>query len=405
MSTTGTAALTNEIKPVYDAQYYLAGQNMVYHDQFCDLKKAENGARGSTHNWPIVESLRPSTGVLDELQDVSTQQMSANEIILTLQEYGGALEITKLSAALSYADVAKQAAQVNGYQLAESIDLIVRAVMGQGTRQIFQGGRTARSGFQGQQTAGDRINAQFLELLGMITRSIKMPLWPDNSVATVLHPFVLYDLLQDPAIRAMAQYQYPELLFNGEIGYWGGVRLISSGNAKAFYGAGGNAASTLDTTTAASLAAGASTAYLTSVTNLLVGQWASIQDAAETGNTWSDTNELIRVTRVGTSGAGGTGIDFWALDPGPGDSGGCRYPHASGATFTNDNSVYPVTLLGPNSVSKAYSTFTGPFGETVVSGPFDRLGRFLTFGWYLIAAWGRTRNGWLMRGEVGSSQS
>lgn len=405
MATTTSTTLSNEVKALYDADFLLQGQSVVYWDQFANLRMVMNGQRGLTYNFPIIESQQPNTTPLDELQDVAPQQMRANEIIVTLQEYGGAIEVTKFSVAVSYADVYQQAAFVNGYNLAESIDFIARAVYGQGTRVIYQNGKTARSGLDGQQTAGSRINSAFVMRAAMIARTIKMPLYEDGAVCTVLHPFVMYDLQQDPTIQTMSQYSKPEMLFNGEVGYWGGVRFIVSAAAKGFWGAGANAAVVLATTLAAPANIGDTNLKLTSVTGLTVGQFISIQDAAETGNTWSDTNELFYITAVGTAGAGGTGVDGFALDPGPGDSAGIRYAHASGKTVTLANSVYPMVIFGPNSVTKAASDFTGPYGETVVSGPFDRLGRFLTFGWYLVAGYARTRNAWLFRGEVGSSQS
>lgn len=407
MPATGSTQLTNEIKPAYDADFYMQGQSQVYFDQFADLKEAPNGQKGISYNWPIVESAAPSPNQLDEYEDVATQQMRANEISVTLGEYGSALEVTKFSVATSYADVCKQAALVNGYNLAESFDFVARAAMGQGSRQFFQNGRTARSAIVGMSTAADRVTVAFIELLTTLARTIKMPLYEDGCVCTAVHPFVFYDLLQASDVRNMAiNNAYSEILFNGEIGYWAGLRIIVSAGAKAFWGAGGvDAVSSLVTTTAAAIAVGDSNVKLTSVTSLLVGDWLAVIDAAETGNTWSDTNELFRVTTVGTSGSGGTGVDGFCLDPGPGDSGGFRYAHASGKVANNNNSVYPIPIFGPNSVTKGYSSFTGPYGETIVSGPIDRLQRFLTFGWYAIVGYSRTRSGWLMRGEVGSSQS
>ena len=406
MPVTGSAQLTNEIKPIYDEAFYMQGQSQVYWDQFADLKMQMGGERGNSYNFPIVESGQPNAATLDELEDVSAQRMSVNEISISISEYGGALEVTKYAVATSYADVCKQAAMVNGYNLAESFDYIARAVYGQGSRVIYQNARTARSGFAGISTAADRITTAYIELLTMLVRAIKMPLYEDNCVCTVMHPFVFYDLLQASDVRNMAiNNAYSEILFNGEMGYWGALRIIVSANAKGFWGQGATAASSLATTLAASAIPGDSNIKLTSVTNLVAGMWLSIQDATETGNTWSDTNELFRVTTVGTSGAGGTGVDGFALDPGPGDAGGLRFAHASGKTVNNGNSVYPIPVFGPNSVSKVASDFTGPYGETIVSGPTDRLGRFLTFAWYALVGYARTRQAWLMRGEVGSSQS
>lgn len=401
MPATGTAALAAEVKPLYDAEYYMQAQGLTYWDQFADLRIQMNGSRGSSYEFPIVENLQPNTAPLDELTEVSTQQMRANSVSVTLQEFGGAIEVTRFVVATSYADVYEQAAYVNGYNMAESVDFVVRAVAGQGSRQFYVNSRTARSQIDGIGVAADRMDASFIELLMVLARGTRVPVFEDGSLATVVHPFVLYDILQDPGVRNMSTFSHPEILFNGEVGYWAGLRLVVSNNAKGFYGAGAaNPAGAATPTITAAVSPGDTTLTVSSATNLAVGQWVALQDGSETGNTWYDTNELLRITAIDS-----TTITFFALDPGPGDAGGLRYAHASGRTLTNANSVYPTILIGPNSLMKAASSQTGPYGETVVTGPFDRLGRFLTFGWYLIAGWARVRNAWLMRGETGSSQS
>lgn len=409
MATTGTSALSNEVKALYDGHFYLQGQSLVYWDQFCDLREQMNGVRGQTYNFPVIESLQPNTGALDELSDVVAQQMRAAEIVVTLQEFGGAVEVTKFAVATSYADVYKQAAYVNGYNLAESLDMVVRATAGQGSRTLFPSGVTARTALNSQTTA-HRLGPALVELWAIIARTIKMPLYEDGAVVTCIHPFAFYDMLQDTngtGVRVMSQYSHPEILFNGELAYWGGMRFIVSANAKAFWGvgtstvSGGTAAST---TLSAQVNVGDTALSVASGTNLVNGSWIAVQDGNETGNTWFDTNELFRVT----SGGGTTTLTGFMLDPGPAvgsNEGGARYAHASGKTVINNSAAYPVVIMGPNSITKVCSSWTGPYGETVVTGPFDRLGRMLTFGWYAILGYARTRNAWLLRGEVSSSQA
>jgi N4-gp56 family major capsid protein len=398
MAASGTAQLANEVKPLYDGEFYMQVQNQVYWDQFADLRMMMNGQRGSQFIWPIAESLAPNTANLDELADVTPALMTVNQQTITLYEYGGAVEVTKLAVATSYADVYKEAAYMNGYNMAESVDLIVRATFGQGARVVYQNGKASRAALDGFNTAASRISGTFLQRLAIFGRGWKMPVYEDGTLCTVIHPFLHYDLQTDADIKLLSQYQQGDILFNGEVAYWGGLRIIVAPDAKAFYGAGAAATSPVNTTLTASTQPGASTITVASATNINVGSWIAIADTIETGNTWYDTNELALVTSVS-----GTTIGVAAFDPGPGNNGGLRYAHASGVTVTNNCSVFPIVIIGPNSVTKVASSFTGPFGESVVTGPFDRLGRFLTFGWYLIAGWGRTREAWLFRGECGSS--
>lgn len=399
--TSTSALLSNEVKALYDADYVIAGQSNVYFDQFANLRMVMNGQRGNTYNFPIVESLQPTPTVLDELTDVTPQKMNVNEIVITLAEYGGAVEVTRFLAATSYADVYEQAAYNNGYSMAESVDMVVRAVAGQGSNAFFPTAtHNTRVTLAGQTTAADRLNGTFIQFLSVLAaRSLKMPLYEDGSVCAVIHPFQLFDLLQDTNIVATAQRLTPEIFFNGEVAYWAGMRLIVSGNAKGWYGGGAALASAFSTTLSAAASPGATTLSVPSTANLVAGQWIAIQDATEPGNTWSDTNELFYVTSF----VANTSITGFTLDSGPGDTGGIRYSHPVGTAVVNNNSAWPVTVLGPMSITKAASDLTGPYGETVIAGPYDRLGRFLALGWYLIAGYGRTRNRWLLRGETGTA--
>jgi N4-gp56 family major capsid protein len=414
VATTGSAALANEIKALYDGTFYLQGQSLVYWDQFCDLREQMNGERGQTYNFPLIASLQPNTGALDELSDIVAQQLRAAEIVVTLQEFGGAVEITKYAVATSYADVYKQAAFTNGYNLAESLDMVVRVVAGQGSRQFFvttaSSAIVARSGIDGvanpvTSANPHTISSTFLFFLSMLGRSVKMPLYEDGCVVTNFHPFLMYDLIQDKTISTLAQYSHPELLFNGEVAYFSSVRMVVSANAKVFYSAGAvNAGGSTVTTLSAQVNVGDTTLAITSGTNIQNGQWCGVLDGTEPGNSWFETNELFRVISGGTT----TSVTGFFLDPGPSvgtNEGGARYAHASGKTFSNSRCVYPIPILGPNSITKICSSFTGPYGETVVTGPFDRLGRFLTFGWYGLLGYARTLNSWLFRGEVGSAMA
>jgi N4-gp56 family major capsid protein len=399
MATTGTAALSNQIITQYIKEYLIASQSKVYWDQFAMPMVQPAGQPGRTYTFTVSENLNPTTNTLNELEEVVSQQLSSSNFDVTLYEWGSAIEITKLLAETSQIDVYKQAAEMNGYQMAETVDLISRAVAGQGSKRLFINNRTARNLMAGKSTAADRMSSQALDLWSMFAKNSRMPLYEDNTVCSVMHPFCYYDLMQDSTLRNLSQYGDQSMLFNGEVAYWNGIRWVVAQDAKAFYGAGAAPASAVATSLAAATVGGASSFTVADASNITVGQWLNI-GTAETGNTWYDTNELFYVT-----GINGTTITGFAFEPGPGSSGGLRYAHASGTAVTNNNSVYPMVFLGPESIVKVYSDATGPLGETVVTGPFDKLQRFLTFGWYLIAGWNRAREAWLFRGECGSSQA
>lgn len=408
MAVTGTAALSNEIKPDYHQAYLIAAQGMLYHDQLTYARSTTSNRRGASVNFPIVESQQPATNTLSETADVVPVSMTVNEIVVTMQEYGNAIQVTRLAASTSYADVYKQAAEINGYNMAESVDYVVRSVIGQGQNVVYANNATARSGLNGITTPATRMSGAFLAKGMGFARKLTTPMYSDGSLCAVMDPWVQYDLVQDPQVVGMSQYSERSLLFNGELAYWNGVRIVVSPKTKVFWGAGGARASALATTTATNINVGDTVIYLTSVTTVNVGDILNIIDAAETGNTWTNTNEGLYVQNVGTAGSkasGATGVTVMAIDAGPGTNGGARYAHAVATTATNNSAVFPTVLLGPQSVTKAYYEAAGAYGETTVTGPFDVLGRLLNLGWWGLFGWQRTRERWMLRLETGSSQA
>ena len=400
MPVTGTSALTNEVKPLYDADYLLAAQAMVGLDQFPDLRVVMDGQRGSSVNFPILESLQPATSTLSETADVTPVSLSASEVVVTLKEYGNAVQVTRLVKAVAYADVYKQAAQAVGYNQAESVDFIIRGVYGQGARQVFPAGITGRTSL----TQAYPLSAALLLRMATLARGSKTPSYEDGFFCAIMQPNQQYDLLRDPDLRNLGVYQKADLLFNGEIGYWGGIRFVVLSTWKAFWGQGAAPTSAAATTLSAASAIGATTITVASSANTNIGDWLVIQDAAETANTWSDSNELALITNIS-----GNTLTVTAFDPGPNNSGGLRYAHANGTTVNtavNKNgsaNVYPLTIIGPQSVTKAASSETGAFGIATVTGPFDILGRFLNHGWYQIAGWQLTTDRWIWRLETGGT--
>ena len=410
MPATGTSALSAEVKPLYDADYLLASQSMIGLDQFTDLREVMGGQRGQSVNFPILENMQPATGALSELSDVQPVPMTASEVVISLLEYGNAVQVTRFVKATAYPDVYEQAAQAVGNNQAESIDMILRPVFGQGTRVVLPSGVANRAAI----AATNKLTGAMLLRLTTLASVSKTPSFEDGFYSAVMHPNMHYDLLQDSVLQNLGTYQKADLLFNGEVGYWQGIRFVVLASWKAFYGQGTAPANAANTTLAAAAAVGdgttaPTTLKMVAVTNINVGDWLVIQDAAEPGNVWSDTNELVQVLAVGTAGAGGTGVTITAYDPGPNNAGGLRYAHASGTVVKTAwnvggcSNVYPLSIFGPQSITKAASSETGPFGVATVTGPFDVLGRFVNHGWYLISGWGRTTERWLWRLETGGT--
>jgi N4-gp56 family major capsid protein len=58
----------------------------------------------------------------------------------------------------------------------------------------------------------------------------------DGSYVCIIHPFVAYDLMSDPAWIDAHKYAKPDNLYEGEIGEIGGVRFVQTTEAKIYSG-------------------------------------------------------------------------------------------------------------------------------------------------------------------------
>jgi N4-gp56 family major capsid protein len=403
---TSTSVLSEEVRPLYDQDYLMAAVSMTGLDQFTDLRQAvQNGQRGNSVEVPILEQMPPQPNTLSEVSDVTPQQMVASKFVVTLAEYGNAVQVTRFLKTVAYPDVYQQAAEACGQNQAESIDFVLRPIFGSGQRVMYPGGITGRTGL----SETNKMTSALIQRAVTLARLTKTPSFEDGFYASVLHPNVHYDLLQDSLLTNLGTYQREELLFNNEIGVWGGLRFCTMANWKAFWGVGASStfAAAASTTLASPITPGENQIVVAAATNIAIGDWIAIQDGQETGNTWSDTNESGLVTNIVS-----TTLTVQFADPGPDTatkSMGCRYAHAAGTVVKSavrsdgSTNVYPVPIFGPQSVTKLASDETGPFGLAITSGPFDILQRFINHGWWLIAGWGRTTERWIMRLEVGGT--
>jgi hypothetical protein len=79
---------------------------------------------------------------------------------------------------------------------------------------------------------------------------------------------------------------------------------------------------------------------------------------------------------------------------------GLKYDHPTGESVIEAALVAAIPIFGPSSVMKAYAVPIGPFGQAVVSGPFDTLQRFHNVGWKATVGWAKTMGLWTVRLEV-----
>lgn len=114
--------------------------------------------------------------------------------------------------------------------IAEKVDYEIQAVVMAGTRYLYASGdHSTRATLD----STDTLTFVYIQNAVSWLRAQGAPTYEDGSYICVLHPWTTEDLMQDSTSTSnwleTAKYTRPDLLYNGEIGKYAGVRFVESG--------------------------------------------------------------------------------------------------------------------------------------------------------------------------------
>ena len=377
-------------KAAYDRLAYFAYRPELYFDAAADVQPTAQSMPGSSVSFTIVNDLAIASGTLTETVDVSAVSMSDSQVTLTLAEYGNAVLTTAKLRGTSFVDIDPIVANVIGYNAGVSIDDVARAALVAGTNVQYASGLgstalqstvTTRVGILPANT----ISALDIRVARARLRSQNVPTFGGLYVGFI-HPDLVADLQGEQVgasnlqgWRAPHVYSQPGEIWNGEIGSFEGVRFIETPRASVFNGAGGAGGSAsgtynivLGNNTSGTYTGAAPVGVLTAGTGTFTGT-ATV--TAADGGVFYFSGAVVTASGTVTAASYGTGVN-----------------------------VYATTILGRQSLAKAYSTIDGNGAfPHVVPGPIiDRLRRFVPLGWYWLGAYGVFRQAAILRIESAS---
>src|SRR3990170_3692248 len=413
MATTTTSELADSVVASHlQTEFMVAAAAQERWDQFSWVP--ENGAiapasseTASTIGIIVYHNLDLITSGIAEATDIEGVLAADSTINVAVTEYGNAVQDTKRLRALARTDIPAALQEVIGRNAGLSQDLLARNAYVGGTlvRRPTQSDTRAQLDLTNDdlQAAGYtffhslKAQLQMAKAPGVGQASEKVGRTqgasePGTEYVAVVSDLVIADLMESGGATALGLMQTPmsEKIFNGEIGRLAGIRIIESPLGKVYQSAGTIAQTA--TTSSEAIVAGATTALVTTTTGIVAGDYVSF-GALETGVTDTSTLETVLVTSVTAASTGP--ITFI----GSGPAGGTRFAHANGVAVTEATFVAAIPVFGGMSVAKVYSTAYGPKPAMTKTGPFDKLGRFLNYGWLWLGGYGRTIPTWLVRGE------
>ena len=198
-----------------------------------DVRSTAQSHNAATVQFTFIDEINQATTALTENADVTPVAIADSKVDVVLAEYGNAVVTSAKIRGTSFLNVDADAANIIGYNMANSMDKIVSDVANGSTEtaQIMYGGdATTRGGIE----AADEYTASLGRKAVAQLRTDSAPGWENGNYMAIVHPDVSYDLRSDTTVTDVIQYQLyqqGEPIRVGSIGTFNGITYIENPRA------------------------------------------------------------------------------------------------------------------------------------------------------------------------------
>ena len=233
--------LSTEMKTFYDMTLIDEASANLVHDQFGQKRPIpKNG--GKTIEFRKFSSLAKATTPLTEGVTPSGNSLTVTNITATVSQYGDYIVQSDVLELTALDNTILEATKLLGRQAGATLDTVVRNVLQAGTNVTY----CPKIGADGTETAvtsrgGLDATAQLtVDVVNQVVAKLRAQNAPtiNGDYVAIIHPYVAYDLMKDPAWVEAHKYAQPENIYAGEIGKVGGVRFVQTTEAKIYTGSG-----------------------------------------------------------------------------------------------------------------------------------------------------------------------
>ncbi len=225
--------LSAENKTFYDMNLIDEATPNLIHDQFGQKRPIpKNG--GKRIEFRKFASLPKATTPLTEGVTPDGKKLSVSTIEAEVAQYGDYIVQSDVLELTSIDNTIVEATKILGNQAGLTLDTITRNVLHSGTNVYYcpKADGTAVSTRSGLDNTC-KLTVDVIKRCVAFMKKNNAPKINGDYVA-IIHPFVAYDLMSDPAWIEAHKYATPENIYEGEIGKVAGVRFVESSEAKVY---------------------------------------------------------------------------------------------------------------------------------------------------------------------------
>ena len=230
---TTDAGLSVENKTFYDMTLIDEASPNLVHDQF-GQKRPIPANGGKKIEFRKFASLPKATTPLTEGVTPDGKKLEAEKIEAEVAQYGDYIVQSDVLELTSIDNTIVEATKILGRQAGLTLDTITRNVMQSGTNVYYcpkaDGTEvTSRAALD----ATCKLTVDVVKRVVAILKKNNAPKINGDYVA-IIHPYVSYDVMSDPAWIEAHKYATPENIYEGEIGKLAGVRFVETSEAKVY---------------------------------------------------------------------------------------------------------------------------------------------------------------------------
>ena len=224
--------LSAEMRTFYDKNLIRLAEPELVHDQF-GQKRPIPGGNGKTIEFRKFNALPavPSDRALVEGITPDGQNYGVTAITATVSQYGGYVTISDLLNLTAYDPQMQEVMKLIAAQAGQVSDKITRDILAAGTNVMYadhgNDGNDERTDLQ----SDDILTIEDIKKAVRLLKRVNAKTINGNYVA-IVHPDVVYDLMNDSEWIDANHYAGSQKIFNGEVGKMYGVRFVESTMAK-----------------------------------------------------------------------------------------------------------------------------------------------------------------------------
>jgi N4-gp56 family major capsid protein len=228
----GTVVGANLVTQAYDRLVEFALRSVPTFRAVADKKVGNQTHAGSSVLFQLYNDLAVATTALTETVDPDAVAIPATTTVaVTLNEYGNSIISTRKLDLFSLADVEPALANIVAFNMNDSLDTVVRGILGAGTQVIREiAGAISTAAITGV-SATDTIKAKDIRYTVAKMRAANVVPRRGSLYASYIHPEVSHDLRAETGAGSWRQpheYVDPSGVYAGEIGTFEGVAFIES---------------------------------------------------------------------------------------------------------------------------------------------------------------------------------